>query len=145
MSHMKQEEEEAIKMGEQHQAPIIVSKDHLDAKPEAVALTSKEDEAAVKLDFEDLIQRLGEFGSYQKWLYFFLWIPAAAMAVGIYASVYLEFVPSYNCHLEGCETPPSWITRLENPSCTLPASILNGSRLGSDYCVSSPGKNANIY
>lgn len=75
-------------------------------------------------DFEKLVSHLGQFGPYQKWLYFLLWIPAGAMAVGIYASVFLEFVPEYHCQVDKClpNEEQDWLSRIKDPSCTMPRS-----------------------
>jgi len=50
-----------------------------------------------KLTPQSVQDAIGEFGLFQKLLYFFLWFPAAAMAVGVYASVYMEYTPNYQC------------------------------------------------
>ena len=47
-----------------------------------------------KLTTQTVEDAIGEFGLFQKVLYFLLWFPAAAMAIGVYASVYLEYTPS---------------------------------------------------
>jgi hypothetical protein len=96
----------------------------------------QDEQAAGKAgDFEDLLSHLGQFGSFQKWLYFLLWMPAGAMAIGIYASVYLEFVPKHHCQLpETClqdDDAQDWIATLDDPSCTIPR-ILNDSCMAND-------------
>ena len=50
-----------------------------------------------KQTIDSLLENLGEFGRFQQILYFALWFPAAAMAVGVYASVYMEYTPNYHC------------------------------------------------
>ena len=47
-----------------------------------------------KLTTQTVEDAIGEFGLFQKVLYFLLWFPAAAMAIGVYASVYLEYTPT---------------------------------------------------
>ena len=53
-----------------------------------------------KLTPQSVQDAIGEFGLFQKLLYFLLWFPAGAMAVGVYASVYMEYVPLYHCVLD---------------------------------------------
>lgn len=92
--------------------------------------------------FDGLVEQLGEFGPFQRWLYAFLCLPSAAMAIGVYASVFLEFVPNHRCQLpldcfdgqivvgpDAFEySPPLFVDSLKDPICTLPQSLLNGSR-----------------
>ena len=54
--------------------PILSSLDE-DLKREAHE-TDETDTSTKIPDFEQLVSYLGQFGAYQKWLYFFLWIPA---------------------------------------------------------------------
>ena len=74
-------------------------------------------------DFEKLVSYLGQFGPYQRCLYFLLWIPAAAMAIGIYASVFLEYVPNHHCSSTCLQDDHEWLSNLQNPSCTIPRSL----------------------
>ena len=49
----------------------------LDGESKFEKLETDETETSIKIpDFEQLVTYLGHFGDYQKWLYFFLWIPA---------------------------------------------------------------------
>ena len=49
----------------------------LDGESKFEKLETDETETSIKIpDFEQLVTYLGHFGAYQKWLYFFLWIPA---------------------------------------------------------------------
>lgn len=50
---------------------------------------------------DSILQRLGEFGRFQRILYFALWLPAASMAAGVYASVYMEYKPKFYCADDG--------------------------------------------
>jgi len=81
-------------------------------------------------DFENLVAKLGEFGLYQKILYFALWFPAASMSIGIYVSVFLEFIPDYHCSSQCFQENPSLIPKLQNldePQCSIPKSWLNNT------------------
>ena len=81
-------------------------------------------------DFEDLVSQLGEFGLYQKILYLALWLPAASMSIGIYSSVFLEFVPDYHCDSPCFQDDPNLANQLKNldePACTIPQSWLNST------------------
>ena len=98
-----------------------------------------ETETSTKIpDFEQLVSYLGHFGAYQKWLYFFLWIPAGAMAIGIYASVFLEFVPNHHCASSCSEQRHlDWFS---NHSCTMPRSWNESCQMEdiSDEAISCP-------
>ncbi len=77
-------------------------------------------------DFDKLLDCLGQFGTYQKWLYFLLWIPAASMAIGIYSTVFLEFVPNHKCLVDcknGAMDDNDWMSQVKDPSCTMPRSL----------------------
>ena len=81
-------------------------------------------------DFEDLVSKLGEFGLYQKILYLALWLPAASMSIGIYSSVFLEFVPDYHCDSPCFKDDPNLANHLKNlddPTCTIPQPWLNSN------------------
>ena len=83
--------------------------------------------AKTRFSFDALIIQLGEFGLYQKLIFFLLWIPAAASSVGIYASIFLEFTPEHRCRLPAScgQGEPDWLRGLEDPHCTMPAALLN--------------------
>ena len=81
-------------------------------------------------DFENLVAKLGDFGLYQKILYFALWFPAASMSIGIYCSVFLEFIPDYHCSSSCFQENPGLIQdlkNLEDPKCTIPQTWLNNT------------------
>ena len=74
-----------------------------------------------RFSFDALICQLGEFGLYQRLIFFLLWIPAAASSVGIYASIFLEFTPDHRCVApDACDPNPAWLGNLADPECTLP-------------------------
>ncbi len=80
-------------------------------------------------DFDHLIHRLGEFGPYQKWLYAFMWFPAASFSIGIYVYVFQEFTPSYKCHLDldliqdNCSNLSGNWTQYYDLQCEVPKSL----------------------
>lgn len=78
-------------------------------------------------DFELLVTHLGQFGPFQRWLYFALWIPAASMAIGIYASVFLEFIPNFHCSSTCLRDAPALALKVKDSACTIPNSWINGS------------------
>ena len=86
-------------------------------------LPAKEEEkvclksSKVKLTNTSLADVIGEFGFFQKILYFLLWFPAAAMAVGVYASVYMEYTPLYYCD-SGPESDTRFLTSV-NLTCSV--------------------------
>ena len=72
-------------------------------------------------DFDRLVSYLGQFGTYQKWLFLWLWIPAGIMSIAVYSSVFLEYSPDYHCS--------SWnpdiclqddLVKLADKRCTVP-------------------------
>ena len=90
----------------------------------------KADKAKTIPDFEDLVSKLGEFGLYQKILYLALWLPAASMSIGIYSSVFLEFVPDYHCDSPCFKDDPNLANQLKNlddASCTIPQPWLDSN------------------
>ena len=70
------------------------------------AATGVSDDAKQTVD--SLLENLGEFGPFQRILYFALWFPAASMAVGVYASVYMEYTPEYHCAVNSEEYNPKF-------------------------------------
>ena len=72
-----------------------------------------------KLTPQSVQDAIGEFGLFQKLLYFLLWFPAGAMAVGVYASVYMEYVPLYHCVLdtEDSNFAPEYTSTDANMTC----------------------------
>ena len=53
---------------------------------------------------DDLIVYLGEFGRFQKLLFFFMSFPSASMAIAVYAFIFLEYEPSFQCNEQSCQT-----------------------------------------
>ena len=68
-----------------------------------------------KLTTQTVEDAIGEFGLFQKVLYFLLWFPAAAMAIGVYASVYLEYTPLYHC-VSGMDSQDPSFQSMYNPN-----------------------------
>eukprot|EP00090_Calanus_glacialis_P032653 TRINITY_DN5410_c0_g1_i1.p1 TRINITY_DN5410_c0_g1~~TRINITY_DN5410_c0_g1_i1.p1 ORF type:complete len:558 (-),score=101.16 TRINITY_DN5410_c0_g1_i1:160-1833(-) len=83
----------------------------LPGEEEQESLTSSK----TKLTTQTVEDAIGEFGLFQKVLYFLLWFPAAAMAIGVYASVYLEYTPLYHC-ISGMESQDPSFQPMYNPS-----------------------------
>ena len=72
-------------------------------------------------DFDRLVSYLGQFGTYQKWLFFLLWIPAGIMSIAVYSSVFLEYGPEYHCsgwNPDTCRQDD--LEKLAEKSCTIP-------------------------
>ena len=58
----------------------------------------------VNLDLDKLLtERLGEFGRYQKIIYFLICLPAALTAGVTLSSVFTEFSPPHRCYIPGCD------------------------------------------
>eukprot|EP00095_Tigriopus_kingsejongensis_P008775 snap_masked-scaffold1505_size38140-processed-gene-0.0 protein:Tk08775 transcript:snap_masked-scaffold1505_size38140-processed-gene-0.0-mRNA-1 annotation:"organic cation transporter protein" len=73
-----------------------------------------------------VISVLGDFGRFQKLLFFALSFPAAAMAIGVYASVFTEYLPKHRC-MDPCEDEvsyyptPNWFdSDMPDSQCTRP-------------------------
>ena len=65
---------------------------------------SQEDSPLVNLDLDKLLtERLGEFGRYQKVIYFLICLPAALTAGVTLSSVFTEFSPPHRCYIPGCD------------------------------------------
>jgi len=45
-------------------------------------------------------ETIEEFGTFQCVLYFLLWLPASAMAIGVYSAIYMEYTPLFHCSNE---------------------------------------------
>ena len=58
--------------------------------------------ASIDLD-KLLVERLGEFGRYQKLIYFLVCLPAALTAGLTLSSVFTEFSPPHRCQVAGCD------------------------------------------
>ena len=58
--------------------------------------------ASIELD-KLLVERLGEFGRYQKLVYFMVCLPAALTAGLTLSSVFTEFSPDHRCAVVGCD------------------------------------------
>ena len=72
-------------------------------------------------DFDRLVSYLGQFGTYQKWLFLLLWIPAAIMSIAVYSSVFLEYAPDYHCSSWNPDTClQDDLEKLADKRCTVP-------------------------
>ena len=68
----------------------------LDGESKFEKLETDETETSIKIpDFEQLVTYLGHFGAYQKWLYFFLWIPAGNWKFQYICVCYCIFLRSH--------------------------------------------------
>jgi len=68
--------------------------------------TSLIEEPLANLDLDKLlVERLGEFGRYQKLIYFLICLPAALTAGVTLSSVFTEFSPPHRCYVPGCDDP----------------------------------------
>ena len=64
------------------------------------------EESLANLDLDKLlVERLGEFGRYQKLIYFLICLPAALTAGVTLSSVFTEFTPPHRCFIPGCDDP----------------------------------------
>jgi len=114
-------------------APIHVPGKSFGIAPEFTLPYEDEEESLTssksKLTTKSVEDAIGEFGCFQKLLYFFLWFPAASMAIGIYASVYMEYTPLYHCAPSQDYQDPSFRNRYNpdaaNLTCSSPPQ--NGS------------------
>ena len=74
------------------------------------------EEPLASLDVDKLlVERLGEFGRYQKLVYFMVCLPAALTAGLTLSSVFTEFSPDHRCAVVGCDdvqVDPSYLDRL---------------------------------
>ena len=50
-----------------------------------------------------LVEKLGEFGRYQKFVYILVCLPAALTAGITLGSVFTEYVPDHRCFIRGCD------------------------------------------
>eukprot|EP00090_Calanus_glacialis_P002153 TRINITY_DN11616_c0_g1_i1.p1 TRINITY_DN11616_c0_g1~~TRINITY_DN11616_c0_g1_i1.p1 ORF type:complete len:562 (-),score=152.76 TRINITY_DN11616_c0_g1_i1:66-1751(-) len=58
------------------------------------------------LDLDKLMsEKLGDFGQYQKWVYFLVCLPAALTAGITLASVFTADIPLHRCQIPGCDSP----------------------------------------
>jgi OCT family organic cation transporter-like MFS transporter 4/5 len=73
-----------------------------DLRSEGDTVSSETCDQSVPLcqSVDSILDYLGQFGRFQQLLYFMLWLPAASMAAGVYAAVYMEWSPSFTCAQE---------------------------------------------
>ncbi|XP_046553874.1 organic cation transporter protein-like [Haliotis rubra] len=55
----------------------------------------------MRLNFDDVLRHLGEFGRYQKWMCFLLCLPGLSYGVRMMISVFLLNVPEHRCAIPG--------------------------------------------
>ncbi|XP_067676242.1 organic cation transporter protein-like [Haliotis asinina] len=55
----------------------------------------------MRLNFDDVLRHLGEFGRYQKWVYFLLCLPGIAHGIRMMISVFLLNIPNHRCAIPG--------------------------------------------
>nr|CAD7430723.1 unnamed protein product [Timema monikensis] len=75
-----------------------------------------EDEEKTNALYEDMFHYLGEFGRYQKRLYFLLCLPAISCALHKLGGVFLQAKPAYRCRLPNEDSAVEY---------SLPPGILN--------------------
>ena len=62
------------------------------------------DHQLANLDVDKLlVEKLGEFGLYQKLIYLLVCLPAALTAGLTLGSVFTEYVPDHRCYIPGCD------------------------------------------
>ncbi|XP_046326538.2 organic cation transporter protein-like [Haliotis rufescens] len=55
----------------------------------------------MRLNFDDVLRHLGEFGRYQKWVYFLLCLPGLSFGSRMMISMFLLNVPEHRCAIPG--------------------------------------------
>ena len=65
---------------------------------------SQDDHPLTNLDVDKLlVNKIGEFGRYQKFVYLLVCLPAALTAGITLGSVFTEYVPEHRCFVDGCD------------------------------------------
>lgn len=65
------------------------------------------------MKFDDLLRELGEFGPYQKWVYFFTCVPALSVGACMLLNVIVFGVPDHRCKIPGLDNDTWDITTQE--------------------------------
>lgn len=65
------------------------------------------------MKFDDLLRELGEFGPYQKWVYFFTCVPALSVGACMLLNVIVFGVPDHRCKIPGLDNDTWDITSQE--------------------------------
>ena len=65
---------------------------------------SQDNHPLANLDVDKLlVNKIGEFGRYQKFVYVLVCLPAALTAGITLGSVFTEYVPEHRCFVDGCD------------------------------------------
>lgn len=76
------------------------------SEEEAAPLLNPVQDPLVGLDLDRLlVERLGEWGWYQRWVYLLVCLPAALTAAITLASVFTAFSPAHRCLVPTCDSP----------------------------------------
>ena len=56
------------------------------------------------IDYDDVLEQVGEFGPYQKWLFFLTCLPSAASAMAVFLYEFIAYTPNHRCKVDLCES-----------------------------------------
>ena len=57
------------------------------------------------LDYESVLQYVGQFGRFQKKVFFLLWFTSAAAGLAVVVFSFTGYVPDYRCRVTECDDP----------------------------------------
>ena len=61
---------------------------------------------ALKIDYDEVLKCIGQFGKYHAAIHFLLWLPSMLTGLTVVAFSFTGFVPAYRCRIPYCDTQP---------------------------------------
>ncbi|XP_012941248.1 organic cation transporter protein [Aplysia californica] len=91
------------------------------------------------MKYDDILQEIGDFGPYQKRVYYILCLPSAVKAVIIMSTVFLFSLPDYECvssgiHLQLSDLNPSLQSLVNSTSDLMDTTYASSSSAHPDHC-----------
>ena len=72
--------------------------------------------SAMPVDYDGVLQEIGELGPWQRRLFALLWVPSATSAMAVFMYDFTAYVPAMRCLVPGCddETNPEYDASFSN-------------------------------
>ena len=57
---------------------------------------------AAGLEYDDILETVGEFGRWQKALFLMMCVPSAFSAMAVFMFTFIQFTPDHRCAIQSC-------------------------------------------
>jgi len=55
------------------------------------------------IDYDIILDSVGECGRQQIWFFFLLWVPSALSAMAVFMYEFIAYIPKHRCYVDGCD------------------------------------------